>query len=298
MDVGTLVEGPAKRVLVFGHRGASGYRPENTLEAFELAFAQGADAIECDLVPTKDGELIIRHDNYLSTTTDVAAHPEFAHLKRVGPVGWQEEREDWFCEDFTLAELKTLRATERLPELRPGSAKFDGQFGLPTVDDLLRADFAVGKHLILEVKHGGYFAVKGMPVAAILARKLNEIDWRARGISLTIEAFEFKVLEQLQRVCGPVGDYVYLVDTWSDPMLNAKAAEIFEGISFNCELVWETDLIELAQARGQKVFIWTARAEEAENTIEEYYARFILSGADGIFADQPDLLAACVRDMS
>ena len=298
MDVGTLVEGPAKRVLVFGHRGASGYRPENTLEAFELAFAQGADAIECDLVSTKDGELIIRHDNYLSTTTDVAGHPEFAHLKRVGPVGWQEEREDWFCEDFTLAELKTLRATERLPELRPGSAKFDGQFALPTVDDLLRADFAVGKHLILEVKHGGYFAAKGMPVAAILARKLNEIDWRARGISLTIEAFEFKVLEQLQRVCGPVGDYVYLVDTWSDPMLNAKAAEIFEGISFNCELVWETDLIELAQARGQKVFIWTARAEEAENTIEEYYARFILSGADGIFADQPDLLAACVRDMS
>lgn len=293
-----MVEGPAKRVLVFGHRGASGYRPENTLEAFELAFAQGADAIECDLVPTKDGELIIRHDNYLSTTTDVAGHPEFAHLKRVGPVGWQEEREDWFCEDFTLAELKTLRATERLPELRPGSAKFDGQFALPTVDDLLRADFAVGKHLILEVKHGGYFAAKGMPVAAILARKLNEIDWRARGISLTIEAFEFKVLEQLQRVCGPVGDYVYLVDTWSDPMLNAKAAEIFEGISFNCELVWETDLIELAQARGQKVFIWTARAEEAENTIEEYYARFILSGADGIFADQPDLLAACVRDMS
>jgi glycerophosphoryl diester phosphodiesterase len=287
-----------KPVMVFGHRGASGYRPENTLEAFELAFQLGADAIECDLLPTKDGELIIRHDNYLSTTTDVAAHPEFAHLKRVGPVGWQAEREDWFCEDFTLAELKTLRATERLPELRPGSAKFDGLFLLPTVDDLLKADFAAGKHLILEVKHGGYFAAKGVPVAAILARKLNEINWRARGITLTLEAFEFKVLEQLKRVCGPVGDYVYLVDTWSDPMLNAKAAEIFDGISFNCELVWESDVIELAHARGQKVFLWTARAEEAENTIEEYYARFILSGADGIFADQPDLLAACVRDMS
>lgn len=293
-----MVKVENERVLVFGHRGASGYRPENTLEAFALAFELGADAIECDLLPTVDGELIIRHDNYLSTTTDVASRPEFAHLKRMGSVGWQEEREDWFCEDFTLAELKELRAVERLPELRPGSAKFDGQFQLATVDDLLTAEFSAGKHLILEVKHGGYFAAKGVPVAAILARKLGEIDWRSRGISLTIEAFEYKVLEQLQRVCGPVGDYVYLVDTWSDPNLNAQAAEIFDGISFNCELVWGSDLVELAHARGQKVFIWTARAEEAENTIEEYYAKFILSGADGIFADQPDLLAACVRDMS
>jgi glycerophosphoryl diester phosphodiesterase len=284
--------------LVFGHRGASGYRPENTLEAFALAFEQGADAIECDLLPTADGELIIRHDNYLSTTTDVASRPEFAHLKRLGVVGWQEEREDWFCEDFTLADLKALRAVERLPDWRPGSAKFDGQFELPTLDELLTADFASGKHLILEVKHADHFATRGIPVAAILARKLAAIDWRARGITLTIEAFQFKVLEQLQRVCGPVGDFVYLVDTWSDPQLNAVAAEVFDGISFNCELVWGTDLIELAHARGLKVFIWTARAEEAENTIEEHYARFILSGADGIFADQPDLLAACVRDMS
>jgi glycerophosphoryl diester phosphodiesterase len=285
-------------IAVFGHRGASGYRPENTLEAFALAFELGADAIECDLVPTIDGELIIRHDNYLSTTTDVASHPEFAHLKRMGTVGWQQEREDWFCEDFTLAQLKTLRATERLPELRPGSAKFDGQFEIPSLDELLAAAFATGRHLILEIKHGAYFAAKGYPVAAILARKLAESDWRDRGITLTIESFEYKILEQLQRVCGPVGDYVYLVDTWSDPALNATAAEVFDGISFNAELVWGSDLIELAHARGLKVFVWTARAEDAENTIEEYYAKFILSGADGIFADQPDLLAACVRDMS
>ena len=285
-------------IAVFGHRGASGYRPENTLEAFALAFELGADAIECDLVPTADGDLIIRHDNYLSTTTDVASRPEFAHLKRMGVVGWQQEREDWFCEDFTLAQLKTLRAIERLPELRPGSAKFDGQFEIPSLDELLAADFANGRHLILEIKHGAFFASKGFPVAAIMARKLAESDWRARGITLTIESFEYRTLEQLQRVCGPVGDYVYLVDTWSDPALNAKSAEVFDGISFNCELVWGSDLIELAQARGQKVFLWTARAEDAENTIEEYYAKFILSGADGIFADQPDLLAACVRDMS
>jgi glycerophosphoryl diester phosphodiesterase len=285
-------------IAVFGHRGASGYRPENTLEAFELAFEQGADAIECDLVPTADGELIIRHDNYLSTTTDVASHPEFAHLKRMGTVGWQQEREDWFCEDFTLAQLKTLRATERLAELRPGSAKFDGQFELPSLDELLAAEFSNGRHLILEIKHGAYFAGRGFPVAAIMARKLAESDWRERGISVTIEAFDFKVLEQLQRVCGPVGDYVYLVDTWSDQALNATCAEVFDGISFNAELLWDSDLVEVAKARGLKVFTWTARAEDAVDTIEAHYAKYILTGVDGIFADQPDLLAACVRDMS
>ena len=276
-------------IAVFGHRGASGYRPENTLEAFELAFAMGSDAIECDLVPTKDGELIIRHDNYLSTTTDVASRPEFAHLMREGQVGYEEFRQDWFCEDFTLAELKQIRATERLADLRPGSAKFDGQFQLATIEELLDADFAAGKHLILEVKHGAYFAAKGFPVSAILARKLRENDWRARGITLTLESFDFKVLEQMQRVCGDVGEYVFLVDTWGEPRFD-ETAKIFDGISFNYVLTKDSDWVEQAKARGLKVFIWTARAEDAETSIEEYYAQFVQSGADGIFADQPDLL--------
>lgn len=249
----------------------------------------GADAIECDLLPTKDGELIIRHDNYLSTTTDVASRPEFSHLKRDGIVGYQEIRADWFCEDFTLAELKKLKAIERVPEERPGSAKFDGQFDLPTLDELLAADFVAGKHLILEVKHGAYFASQGFPVSAILARKLRESNWRERGIALTLESFDFKVLEQMQRVCGDVGDYVFLVDTWGEPRFD-ETAKIFDGISFNYRLVMQSDWVEQAKARGLKVFIWTAKAEEAENSIEEYYAKFVLSGADGVFADQPDLL--------
>lgn len=276
-------------IKVFGHRGASGYRPENTLEAFKLAFEMGSEAIECDLVPTKDGELIIRHDNYLSTTTDVASRPEFAHLKREGVVGYQETREDWFCEDFTLAELKQLRAVERVPEQRPGSAKFDGQFELPTLDELLAADFVLGKHLILEVKHGAYFAARGFPVSAILARKLRESNWKERGITLTLESFDFKVLEQMQRVCGDIGDYVFLVDTWGQPMFD-ETAKFFDGISFNYVLVMNSDWVEQAKARGLKVFIWTAKAEEAEASIEQYYSQFVLSGADGVFADQPDLL--------
>ena len=276
-------------IQVFGHRGASAYRPENTLEAFELAFAMGADAVECDLVPTKDGELIIRHDNYLSTTTDVASRPEFAHLKREGVVGWQESRPDWFCEDFTLAEIKQLRATERLPHERPGSAKFDGQFQLATVDELLAADFSIGKHLILEVKHGAYFATRGFPISAILGRKLRESNWQSRGITLTLESFDFKVLQQMQKVCGDIGEYVFLVDTWGQPMFD-ETAKIFDGISFNSVLVFDSDWIEQAKARGLKVFIWTARAEEAEESTDEYFAKFVMSGADGVFTDHPDLL--------
>lgn len=283
-------------IKVFGHRGASGYRPENTLEAFELAFAQGADAIECDLVPTKDGQLIIRHENYLSATTDVASRPEFAHLKREGVVGWQETRADWFCEDFTLAELKQLRATERLPDLRPGSAKFDGQFELPTLMDLLTADFAAGKHLILEIKHGAYFAARGFPVSAMLARDLELANLADRDISVTLESFDFKVLEQMQRVCGDAGEYVFLVDTWGQPRLD-EAAQLFHGVSFNAVLVTDSDLIEQSHVRGLKVYLWTARAEDAENTIEEYFAQFVLSGADGVFADQPDLFRTVVDDM-
>jgi glycerophosphoryl diester phosphodiesterase len=283
-------------IKVFGHRGASGYRPENTLEAFKLAFDMGADAIECDLLPTKDGDLIIRHDNYLSTTTDVATRPEFAHLKREGLVGWQDYREDWFCEDFTLAEIKQLRAIERVPDERPGSAKFDGQFEIPTLDELLAADFVSSKHLILEVKHGAYFATQGFPVSAILARKLRESNWKHRGVTLTLESFDFKVLEQMQRVCGEVGEYVFLVDTWGEPRFD-ETAKIFDGISFNYRLTMDSDWIQQAKARGLKVFIWTAKAEEAEASIEQYYSKFVLSGADGVFADQPDLLVEVAKGL-
>jgi glycerophosphoryl diester phosphodiesterase len=249
----------------------------------------GVDAIECDLVPTKDAELIIRHDNYLSTTTDVASRPEFAHLKREGVVGWQETREDWFCEDFTLAELKQLRAVERMPDLRPGSAKFDGEFALASLDELLSADFSTGKHLILEVKHGAYFAARGLPVAAILGRKLRESNWAERGITLTLESFDFKVLEQMKRICGDVAEYVFLVDTWGEPRFD-ETAKIFDGISFNSVLVFGSDWLEESKARGLKVFIWTARAEDAEDSTDEYFAKFALSGADGVFTDNPDLL--------
>ncbi len=307
-------------IEVSGHRGACGYRPENTLESFELAFNQGVTAVECDLVPTKDGVLVIRHENWLSGTTDVASRPEFADRKREGTVGWQQTKMDWFIEDFTLAEVQTLRATERLPEIRPGSAKFDGQFKIPTLEDLLSAPFVSGKHLILEVKHGAHFAKLGYPVAAILAKDLANSNWQERGITLTIESFDGKVLDQLKRVCGDIAKYVFLVESWGMPADGDAGwaawlddlADRFDGVSMEAKLLFQEKtaanqnaqfgapnaLVGMIHDRGMLAFTWTARAEEAEYSIEEYFAHFISLGVDGIFADQPDLLVDVVAGLA
>ena len=165
--------------LVFGHRGASGYRPENTIEAFELAISQGADGVECDLVPTKDGELIIRHENWLNGTTNVASLAKFQGTQSTGYSDGLTET-GWFSEDYNLEELSELRAIERVPDIRPGSAKFDGQFLIPTIDDLLSCSFMDGKTLVIEIKHGMYFMKNGINMATILASKLDSSDWKER----------------------------------------------------------------------------------------------------------------------
>src|SRR5215510_4739764 len=128
---------PQKTPLLIGHRGASGYVPEHTLVSYFMAIQQGADYAEPDLVMTKDGVLVARHENEIGGTTDVAAHPEFARRRTVKRVDGVEQ-EGWFTEDFTLAELKTLRARERIPEIRPANKRFNGQFEIATFDEVLR----------------------------------------------------------------------------------------------------------------------------------------------------------------
>lgn len=286
-----------KLPLVFGHRGASAYRPENTLEAFELAFQMGSDAIECDLVPTKDGHLIIRHESELSGTTDVATRPEFATRKRTQLFYGVWEVTGWFSEDFTLDEIRSLRAIERLPDLRPGSAKFDGQFAVPTIDELLAAPFAAGKTLILEVKHGGHYAEAGFDVVGMLATAVTESDFAARGVSLTFESFHYPVIKDLRDRIGGGHKYVFLVEGWGMPAegsdlgawLDDVAANV-QGISFDVKLLRANpSMVEMAHARGLEVYTWTARAEEAETSVEEYYHHFVELGTDGVFADHPDL---------
>ena len=153
-------------MLVFGHRGAPAYRPENTMESLELALTMNVDALECDIVPTKDGHLVLRHEADLSHTTDVLDHPEFA-----GRIHSTE---------LTLAEIQTLRAKERMPNWRPGSAKFDGQFRIPTLKDFLNSEMAVGQTLILEVKDAPNFLQQGIDIVSLFADVVEETDIASR----------------------------------------------------------------------------------------------------------------------
>lgn len=280
--------------LVIGHRGASGYRPENTLAAFELAFKQGATAIETDLVPTKDGRLILRHESALSGTTDIALHDHFAKRFRKGEVEGEKVK-DWFSEDFTLAEIRELRAIERVPDWRPGSAKFDGQFEIPTVQDLLEAEFAKNQLLILELKNGSHFEELGLNLPQLLQAELARVDWHSRGIRLMFESFDWHCLLEAKRLLGKQGAFIFLVELEQPTDIVAlldKVAENFAGISVNLEaLRFHDDLVEQAHARALQVFTYTARVEQAENSVEEYYHGIVSTGVDGIFADQPDLLS-------
>lgn len=297
--------------LVLGHRGASGYRPENTLEAFELAISQGADGVECDLVPTKDGELIIRHENWLNGTTNIATLMELGSRYRTGYSDGLTET-GWFSEDFDFDELSAVRAVERLPELRPGSAKFDGQFRIPIIDQLLSASFMHGKVLVIEIKHGLHFTQNGIDVASILAKKLEQSDWQTHGVKIIIESFDFNMLKLLKQSCGNQVDYVFLTEQSRLPgganqisieYLKEISLE-FDGLSADLDLFFDLDeagnltkpigVIDQAREIGLKTFAWTLQAEDAKGSVEEYFAKVAATGLDGIFVDQPDLLRQVV----
>jgi glycerophosphoryl diester phosphodiesterase len=281
------------------------------LEAFELAISQGADGVECDLVPTRDGELILRHENWLNGTTDIESHSQYADRSRAGYSDGITEN-GFFSEDFDLAELEPVRAIERLPDIRPGSAKFDGQFKIPTIDQLLAAPFMDQKSLVIEVKHGMHFTTRGMDIAGILSKKLEASNWKARGIKLVIESFDYEMLLLLKAACGADKKYVFLTEQVRLPdnqdrltaSYLAKIAGDFDGVSLDLPLLLETDetgthtvsngSIELAKAAGLEVYGWTLKAEDATTSVDEYFAKVALAGLDGIFVDQPDLLRSIV----
>jgi len=193
----------ARRAEVIAHRGASALRPEHTLAAYAQAIADGADSIEPDLVPTRDGVLVARHENEIGATTDVAAHPEFA-ARRTRKLVDGEPVEGWFCEDFTLAELKTLRASERLPQWR-GTA-WDGCFEIPTLDeiiDLLARQPTGGRvvGIVPELKHGSYFAALGLPMEDRLLDRLDAHAYTRRA-PVEIQSFEVGNLRYLRSRLG------------------------------------------------------------------------------------------------
>jgi len=208
--------GAARDVIVIAHRGASGFRPEHTLEAYRVAILQGADFIEPDLVPTRDGFLIARHENELSGTTDVAERPEFAGRKTVKVIDGVSVT-GWFSEDFTLAEIKRLRARERIPDVRPRNTRFDGRFEVPTFDeiiDLVQAmERVTGRKVGIypETKHPTYFAkegtlLDGRPIHRSIGRMLIDrlcANHFTDSERIFIQSFEFESLLELRNEIMP-----------------------------------------------------------------------------------------------
>jgi glycerophosphoryl diester phosphodiesterase len=190
--------------VVYAHRGASGYRPEHTLEAYRLAIRQGADFIEPDLVSTKDGQLVDRHENEISGTTDVAVRPEFAARKTTKTVDGVATT-GWFTEDFTLAELRTLRAKERLPDLRPANTAYDGKFQVPTLQEVIDlARSASGSThrtigIVPEIKHSTYFRSVGLDQESELLRVLRKNRLDDRRAPVIVQSFEVANLQLLHR---------------------------------------------------------------------------------------------------
>ena len=181
--------------IVIGHRGASGYRPEHTLAAYRLAIRLGADYVEPDLVSTKDGVLVARHENEISGTTDVADHPEFADRRTTKTIDGRPVT-GWFTEDFTLAELKTLRAKERLPQVRPDNTRYDGRFEIPTLNEVLdlvkQESHREGRKIGVypETKHPTYFDSIGLSLEEPLVRTLRRHGLDQRTSKVFIQSFE------------------------------------------------------------------------------------------------------------
>jgi len=212
---------PAPKALVIAHRGASAQRPEHTLSAYLKAIQDGADAIEPDLVMTRDGVLVARHENDISATTNVADVPEFADRKRIKVIDG-ERHNGWFTEDFTLAELKTLRARERIPQLRPGSARYNDRFEIPTFDEIVeavgQASARVGRPIGIypELKHPSYFRAIGLPLESALVAALRRPGYTRRA-PVFVQCFESGALRNVRRAIDKSMPNVKLVQLIGSP---------------------------------------------------------------------------------
>jgi glycerophosphoryl diester phosphodiesterase len=195
----------AGELLVIGHRGAAGYRPEHTLASYELGARMGADYIEPDVVSTRDGVLVTRHENEISGTTDVAEHPEFAD-RRTTKVIDGVELTGWFTEDFTLAELRSLRAVERLPDVREENTLYDGLYQVPTLDEVLELREELSRELgrevgvYIETKHPTYFDSIGLSLEEPLVEDLDEAGLDHRKAPVFLQSFETTNLRELDGV--------------------------------------------------------------------------------------------------
>ncbi|WP_323760877.1 glycerophosphodiester phosphodiesterase family protein [Maricaulis sp.] len=288
--------------LVIAHRGASGDRPEHTIEGYTLALEQGADVIEPDLVMTADGVLVVRHDHYLSTTTDIADHPEFADRRRT-----QGERTDWWVEDFTLAEIRTLRARQPWPQR---DQSHNDRYRVPTFEDVLDLAAEHGARTEAEIKAPGHFAAIGLDPLPELVRVLRERGLDTADATTAIQCFEPDFLARLNNeVETPLLMLVFPMmelDPEADPLTPTvslrDAAAFADGVGPAKSLVitedgLDTGFVAAAHALGLVVHPWTFRDDVPLTDsvdIETELRRIFALGVDGVFTDFP-ATAARVR---
>ena len=300
-------------LIVIAHRGASGERPEHTLAAYELAIAQGADFIEPDLVATKDGVLVARHENEISGTTDVAARPEFA-ARLVAKFIDGTVVEGWFTEDMTLAELKTLRARERLPEVRPANTAYDGLFEVPTFAEILALAARTGVGVYPETKHPSYFRGIGLPLEETLFAQIEAAGLDRADAPLFIQSFEAANLQALRTTTH--APLVQLIAAEGAPACGGPSyaqmitpeglravAAYADAIGPDKRLVFGPDgtptrLVADAHAAGLLVHPWTFRAEHhflpawAHGDLAAELTAAFAAGVDGLFCDFPQAAVA------
>ncbi|KEQ52968.1 Glycerophosphoryl diester phosphodiesterase [Sphingobium chlorophenolicum] len=308
--------------FIIAHRGASGERPEHTLAAYERAIDQGADYIEPDLVLTSDGVLVARHENEIGGTTDIADHPEFAARRTSKTIDGQPVT-GWFTEDFTLAELRTLRARERLPQLRPANSRFDDLYPIPTFEEvvkLVRAKEAeTGRRIGLypETKHPAYFAGIGLPHQAPLLDLLSRYGYQTEADPVFIQSFEvgnlkalraasrLRLIQLVQSEGGPADE----PGTSYADMMTAQGlrqvADYADGIGPAAAMVLApegpTGLVERARQAGLQVHVWTLRMEngflpaafqrpddpQGRGDFAGYVRAVAGTGVDAMFSDFP-----------
>lgn len=319
-------------MLIIAHRGASGERPEHTLAAYERAIDQGADYIEPDLVPTQDGYLVARHENEISGTTDVAERPEFAD-RHANKVIDGEAVTGWFTEDFTLAELRTLRARERLPEIRRTNTNFNDLYQVPTLEEVIRLVGARSAEqgriigLYPEIKHPTYFASLGFDLPAMLVEELAAHGFSRASDAVFIQSFEVDPLVRLNGLTelrlvqlvsaqgGPADRRDLSYADMLTPQGLADIAGYADGIGAELSLLLlQTDgtpapLTAQAHAAALQVHGWTVRKENLflppalrsshvpadRGDMAALVAMLRCAGVDGIFTDDPALAVATLR---
>jgi glycerophosphoryl diester phosphodiesterase len=307
----TSVTAGAAGPIIIGHRGASGHRPEHTIESYTLAIAMGADYIEPDLVSTKDGVLVARHENEIGGTTDVAdKFPDRRTTKTIDG----ESLTGWFTEDFTLAEIRTLRAKERLPFR---SHERDGLYPIPTFDEVIALADAKSKEtgrtigLYPETKHPTYFRSIGLSLEPPLLAALAKYGRQDTSAAVFIQSFEPENLRLLRP--QTTLRLIQLLDAPADvsPARLAEIATYADGIGVNTRLVVPanadgtlrepTTLVTDAHKAGLLVHVWTLRNEPAflspaygGDPLKEH-RQFAELGVDGIFTDFPDVAVAALR---